>query len=109
MHLKRHSKKFPQLPLSVLIATQAVGSITSRVLPNNNIWVLGTILSYNGVGWEEKYVYDRPSIRASLQLSTIDISRIHSTNEDTPTKVLHVEIFRILIGRSVGIAKLCRR
>ena len=37
MHLKRHSKKFPQLHSSVMIATQAVGSITSRVLPDNNI------------------------------------------------------------------------
>jgi hypothetical protein len=61
------------------------------------------------VGWEEKYVYDGPSIRAPLQLSTIDISGIHSTNEDTPTNVLHVEVFRILIGRSVGIAQALQK
>ena len=30
-------KKFPQLHLSVLIATQAVGSITTQVLLSNNI------------------------------------------------------------------------
>jgi hypothetical protein len=61
------------------------------------------------VGWEEKYVYDGPSIKASLQLSTIDISHIHSTNGDTLMNVLHVEVFRILIGRSVGIAQALQK